>query len=193
MKEHIKIFAALGKMRISLLATVTMVAGYILARGGATWPLVFLTGGVFLLACGSSALNQVQERDIDRNMKRTMGRPLPTGRVSTRYALVTAVICLTVGSVVILASSNLTATALGALTVLWYNGVYTPLKRVTAFAAVPGGVVGAIPPVLGWVAGGGSPADPRILAVAVFFFMWQIPHFWLLLLSTAGDDYEKAG
>ena len=93
----------------------------------------------------------------------------------------------------ILASSNLTAMVLGLLTVFWYNGVYTPLKRVTAFAAVPGGLVGAIPPVIGWVGGGGSPLDPRILAVAVFLFMWQIPHFWLLLLFTAGEDYEKAG
>ncbi len=193
MKKHIGIFLELGKARISSLATVTMVAGYILAYGGVSWPLVLLTAGVFTLACGSSALNQLQERDIDRRMKRTMGRPLPSGTVTPRYAFVTAVICLAAGSLAILASSNFTATALGLLTVFWYNGIYTPLKRVTAFAAVAGGVVGAIPPVIGWVAGGGSPTDPRILALAVFFFMWQIPHFWLLLLFTAGDDYEKAG
>ncbi|MEE9270657.1 MAG: UbiA family prenyltransferase, partial [Candidatus Krumholzibacteria bacterium] len=70
---------------------------------------------------------------------------------------------------------------------------YTPLKRVTAFAAVPGGVVGAIPPVIGWVAGGGAVFEPRILAVAFFFFMWQVPHFWLLLLFAAGRDYEHVG
>jgi protoheme IX farnesyltransferase len=58
---------------------------------------------------------------------------------------------------------------------------------------VPGGLVGAIPPVIGWVSGGGSATDPRILAVAFFFFMWQVPHFWLLVLFTCGSDYEKAG
>jgi protoheme IX farnesyltransferase len=81
---------------------------------------------------------------------------------------------------------------LGIFTVLWYNGVYTPLKRVSAFAAIPGGVVGAVPPLIGWSAAGGDPSDPRILAVAFFFFMWQVPHFWLLLLRI-GDDYARAG
>ncbi|UCH84957.1 MAG: protoheme IX farnesyltransferase [Candidatus Latescibacterota bacterium] len=193
MRERIDIFLDLGKVRISSLATVTMVAGYILARGNVTWDLVVLTAGVFALACGSSALNQAQERDIDGKMRRTMGRPVPSGRVSVGSAIGFAAIFITAGSLMIFASSNWVAMALGLFTVFWYNGVYTPLKRVTAFAAVPGGLVGAVPPVIGWVAGGGSPTDPRILAVAVFLFMWQIPHFWLLLLFTAGDDYEKAG
>jgi protoheme IX farnesyltransferase len=193
MKPYIDIFLQLGKVRISSLATVTMVAGYILAHGNVSWVLVSLTAGVFLLACGSSGLNQIQEREIDGKMKRTMGRPLPAGAVSLPTAAAVVVICLVVGSLLILWSSNLLAMGLGLLAVFWYNGVYTPLKRVTAFAAVPGGVVGAIPPVLGWVAGGGSLMDPRILAVAVFFFMWQIPHFWLLMLFSAGDDYDRAG
>lgn len=193
MRRHIDILVQLGKVRISLLATATMVAGYVLAYGNVTWDLVFLTVGVFLLACGSSGLNQIQEREIDGKMERTMGRPIPARTVSLRYATVVVVACLTLGSLLILVNSSLLAMGLGWLTVLWYNGVYTPLKRVTAFAAVPGGVVGAIPPVLGWVAGGGSATDPRILAVAVFLFMWQIPHFWLLMLFSAGDDYERAG
>ena len=193
MKRYVDIFLQLGKVRISSLATVTMVAGYVLAHGSVTGALVVLTAGVFLLACGASGLNQIQERDIDARMKRTMGRPIPAGVVSPRAAAITAVLCLVAGSSLIWVSSNTLAMMLGLLTVFWYNGVYTPLKRVTAFAAVPGGVVGAIPPVLGWVAGGGSVADPRILAVAVFLFMWQIPHFWLLMLFSAGDDYDRAG
>jgi protoheme IX farnesyltransferase len=170
-----------------------MVAGYILARGGVSWELVPVTLGVFLLACGSSALNQIQERDIDGFMTRTQGRPLPSCRVSLSYAIGLSVVSIVLGSLAVLWGSNVNAMVLGLITVGWYNGVYTPLKRVTAFAAVPGGVVGAIPPVIGWAAAGGSVLDPRILAVAFFFFMWQVPHFWLLLLFSAGKDYEKAG
>ena len=66
---------------------------------------------------------------------------------------------------------------------IWYNGIYTPLKRKTAFAVVPGSVIGAIPPMVGYVAAGGSALDPQILAFAFFMFMWQIPHFWLLIMK----------
>jgi heme o synthase len=123
-------------------------------------------------------------------MKRTRRRPIPSGRISARGALAIAVALLAAGSALL--SFNTIAMLLGFVTVLWYNGVYTPLKRVSAFAAIPGGVVGAIPPVIGWVAGGGSATDPRILAVAFFFFVWQVPHFWLLLLRI-GDEYARAG
>jgi protoheme IX farnesyltransferase len=79
----------------------------------------------------------------------------------------------------------------GISTFVWYNLIYTPLKKVTAFAAVPGSMVGALPPLAGWVAGGGSLTDPRALALGFFFFMGQIPHFWLLLLKL-GKQYEMA-
>jgi protoheme IX farnesyltransferase len=193
MRRRAGILLEMGKVRISSLATITMIAGYILARGEVTWSLFVVTLGVFLLAFGSSGLNQVQERDVDAVMDRTRGRPLPSRRASLTYAVAVSVVCLVSGALVVLAGSNVAAMALGLAAAAWYNGVYTPLKRVTAFAAVPGGVVGAIPPVIGWVAGGGWVLDARILAVAFFFFMWQVPHFWLLLLFSCGEDYEKAG
>jgi protoheme IX farnesyltransferase len=76
--------------------------------------------------------------------------------------------------------------------VLLYNGFYTYLKRIWPFAAVPGAIIGALPPVIGWTAAGGSLGDPRILAVVFFFFIWQVPHFWILIF-VYGKDYEKAG
>jgi protoheme IX farnesyltransferase len=192
-EHHIGILLELAKARIALVATISMAAGYILAHGALTWTLLWVTVGVFLLAAGSSGLNHIQERDIDAAMDRTRGRPLPSRRVSLTYAVGVSTIWIVSGTLVVLAGSSPLAAALGLAAVGWYNGVYTPLKRVTAFAAVPGGVVGAIPPVIGWVAGGGSVLDPKIMAVSFFFFMWQVPHFWLLLLFSCGKDYERAG
>ena len=191
--EKGRTFLELGKARISLLATITMVAGYTLAEGGVTWTLLWVTIGVFLVASGASGFNQIQERDIDAMMERTRGRPLPSHRMSLTGAVAASVLAVVGGALIVLAGAGITAAVLGLVAVGWYNGVYTPLKRVTAFAAVPGGVVGAIPPVIGWVAGGGAVFDPRIASVAFFFFMWQVPHFWLLLLFSGGVDYEKAG
>jgi protoheme IX farnesyltransferase len=78
------------------------------------------------------------------------------------------------------------------LTLLSYNAIYTPLKKVTAFAVVPGSLVGALPPFIGWFAGGGELLNERIIWVALFFFIGQIPHFWLLLLMF-GKEYALAG
>jgi protoheme IX farnesyltransferase len=82
--------------------------------------------------------------------------------------------------------------AFGAFAVLWYNGLYTPLKQRTAFAAVPGALVGAVPPLMGWIAGRGDMTDPKLFVLAMLFFFWQIPHFWLLLLGDR-DEYAAAG
>jgi len=180
----------LAKVRIAVLATASAVTGYFLAARGVTAAIVPLVAGVFLLAGGAGAMNQVQEVDIAARMRRTERRPIPSGRMSRRAGLLAALALLGAGFAVL--SGNAAAVALGACTVIWYNGIYTPLKRISAFAAIPGGVVGALPPVIGWVMGGGVVTDPRIVAVAFFFFVWQVPHFWLLLLRI-GEDYTRAG
>jgi protoheme IX farnesyltransferase len=84
------------------------------------------------------------------------------------------------------------ATFLGLFNMFWYNAVYTPLKTKTAYVVLPGALTGAVPPMIGWVAAGGYLFDPSIISVAVFMFLWQIPHFWLLLLKY-GKEYENAG
>jgi protoheme IX farnesyltransferase len=190
MKRPVRIVIELSKVRIACLSTASAAMGFVLAHRGVSSEMIPALAGVFLLACGAGALNQAQEGDIDALMKRTAKRPVPTGRIRAREAVLIAIALLASGSALL--AANPVAMLLGFVTVLWYNGVYTPLKRVTAFAAIPGGVVGAIPPVIGWVAGGGSAMDPRILAVAFFFFVWQVPHFWLLLLRI-GDEYARAG
>ncbi len=192
MKHWVKIILELTKFRIALFAAFSTSAGFILAKQGLSSEMMTAVSGVFFLACGSCALNQYQERQRDRLMERTRGRPIPSQRLDPATALKIAFFLLFLGAFILLIGSNGIAFGLGVLALFWYNGLYTFLKRKTAFAVIPGALVGAIPPLLGWVHGGGRPFDPQILAVAFFFFIWQIPHFWLLLLNF-GRDYEKAG
>ncbi len=182
----------LTKFRISVSATLSAGAGFILARQEITPEITVPILGVLSLACGSCALNQYQERGLDKLMDRTKGRPLPSGRLSPGVCLLLSLILMFSGAATLLHGANLIAGGLGLFAIIWYNGVYTCLKRKTAFAAIPGAMVGGIPPLIGWVSGGGHFLDPEILAISFFFFMWQVPHFWLLLLNF-GKDYENAG
>jgi protoheme IX farnesyltransferase len=191
-KEWAILLLSLGKIRISLLVTFSTATGYLLAAQEVTLQMLVPAAAVFLLACGSCALNQFQERKIDAFMERTRNRPLPSGKLSPSSALFISLGLISAGSFTLLHGASLLAGILGLFAIFWYNGIYTYLKRKTAFAAIPGALIGAIPPALGWVSGGGSLLDPRIWAVVLFFFMWQVPHFWLLLLNF-GEDYEKAG
>lgn len=145
-----------------------------------------------MLACGSAALNHYQERNTDALMARTAGRPIPSGKISSINGILISLFFLASGSLILLFKSNLTALAIGLYTFAWYNAVYTPLKRMTPFAIIPGSLVGALPPVAGWAAAGADIADPKIIFVALFFFVWQIPHFWILLM-VYGKDYDRGG
>jgi protoheme IX farnesyltransferase len=184
-------YLVLCRLTISLFATCSALTGYLLAGSVPAVTIAFLAAGVFLLACGASALNQFQERDLDAMMERTRLRPLPAGTMTSAHVLVVSITLIFAG-LLLLGALGWTSVTFGSFAIVWYNGLYTRLKRTTAFAAVPGALVGALPPVMGWSAGGGNLADPRVFALAMLFFLWQIPHFWLLLLRNAAQ-YEKAG
>lgn len=190
--HRLKIFFDLIKLKITAAVSFTTAVGYLLAAEKIALDVFIPILGIFLLSSGSSALNELQERKIDGLMLRTQDRPLPANRIQTRTAIFIILILVLAGILVLYFGANPLATLLGVFALIWYNGVYTPLKRRTAFAAVPGAVIGAIPPMIGWVAGGGYIFDPQIILIASFFFVWQVPHFWLLLLMS-GDDYERAG
>ena len=96
------------------------------------------------------------------------------------------------GSAVLLACSGIEALFLGLFAALWYNGVYVYLKKISAFAAIPGALTGAVPPAIGWISGGGMFFSPALGALCLCFFIWQVPHSWLLYLEYGGE-YEKAG
>lgn len=191
-KSFFNTLLELSKVRITFAVALTTITGYVLASGHFDEGLILPTLGIFILACGSSALNHYQERDKDAQMERTKNRPIPSGRISATGALIFSTILVIAGSSLIYLGSGFLAMQLGILALIWYNAIYTPLKKRTAFAVVPGSVIGAIPPMVGWVAGGGQLEDPRALIIAFFFFIWQVPHFWLLLLKF-GKEYEKAG
>lgn len=183
--------AGLLKFRLSAAVTFSAVTGFLLFSRQAGPQLFFTAAGVFLLACGAAAMNQFSERKFDVLMDRTMRRPIPSDQVSPGTALVFATFLLISGSIVLLRAGT-TPMLLGVLTVFLYNVIYTSLKRVSWFAVIPGALVGAIPPVIGFTAAGGKSPDPVIVMFAVFMFLWQVPHFWLILIRYR-NDYHKAG
>lgn len=192
LKSILKIIFELGKVRISLPVALSALTGYVMFAGELNAQGWLLALGVFFMSCGSGALNHWQESDIDAQMPRTKNRPIPTGKISRNGALAVAVGFAAVGSVILILSNPVMALILSWATLFSYNLVYTPLKKVTAFAIIPGSMVGALPPLIGWAGAGGRLTSEVILVVALFFFIGQIPHFWLLLLMF-GDQYKLAG
>lgn len=187
-----KILFEVTKIRITILVAFTTTLGYILASKNLESFSLYPIAGIFFLACGAAALNHFQESKTDLLMDRTKNRPIPAGIMSPYSVLLIAAGFLILGSAVLLLKSNLITLGIGLLTFVWYNAVYTPLKKVFSLAIIPGSLVGALPPVAGWTAAGGSVFAPEILLLAAFFFVWQIPHFWILLL-VYGKDYDKGG
>lgn len=190
--KWISVIFEVAKIRITVLVAFTTALGYILASQSLTSFSLFPVAGIFLLACAAAALNHFQESKTDVLMDRTKNRPIPSGVVSSGTVLLISIVFLLFGSSLLLWKSNLLTLGIGLLTFFWYNAVYTPLKKVFSLAIIPGSLVGALPPIAGWVAAGGYVFDPKILLIGSFFFVWQIPHFWILLLIY-GKDYEKGG
>ncbi|HXL05568.1 MAG TPA: protoheme IX farnesyltransferase, partial [Gemmatimonadales bacterium] len=160
---------------------LTAAAGFYLGSGaGVDLGLLLRTLiGVALVAAGTNAFNQWRERDVDARMRRTCGRPLPSGRVTPRAAAAFAAVISVAGVAYLALGVNLLTAGLAALTLASYVLLYTPLKRTTTLNTLIGAVPGALPIVGGWTAAGGA-LGPAVAALFWILFLWQLPHFLAL-------------
>ncbi len=184
-------FKQLTKVGLSLSVVFSAVAGYLLAADTINYYTAFLLAlGGYLMVGASNAFNQIIEKDVDKLMKRTQNRPLPTGRYTTTTAMVIAV-SFTLLGLGILYTINEKSALFGAISIFLYTCAYTPLKGVTPLAVFVGAFPGAIPFMLGWVAATNQfGIEAGILFMIQFF--WQFPHFWAI--GWLGhDEYLKAG
>lgn len=185
--EFIATLSCLFRVRLAMLVATSALCGALLAGHGFN-PVALLTAlAVWFLAAGCSALNQLQEIDIDKRMSRTCLRPLPSGTLVPAQVLLLAIFVLASGLLLLL-PLGAWPMALGLFAVVWYNLVYTPLKRRTSWAVFPGAVCGALPPLIGYTALGGAVSDPLVVLLAGTLLIWQVPHFWLLAWSYRQDQ-----
>jgi protoheme IX farnesyltransferase len=147
--------------------------------------------GTGLTSWGALALNQWWEVARDALMRRTKRRPIPSGRIAPRQALVLALLAVAAGLSVLAISVNPLTAALGLLTVLLYILAYTPLKPQSPFCTLVGAICGGIPPIMGWAAATGR-IEIGGWILGATLFTWQIPHF-LALAWLYRDDYARGG
>jgi protoheme IX farnesyltransferase len=147
--------------------------------------------GTALAAGGTLALNQYLERDLDAVMHRTQGRPLPSGRLQPREALIFGLVTLLAGILYLGTSVNLLSGLVTGTTTLIYLAGYTPMKRFTWFCHMVGGVPGALPPVIGWAAARGSLGVEAFVLFGIML-LWQLPHS-LSIARIYQADYARAG
>jgi protoheme IX farnesyltransferase len=187
-------YLELTKARVAVLVLFTVAAGFWLGARG-TPDLAMLVHTVVatgLVAAGASALNQLLERHTDALMRRTEGRPLPSGRLQPVEVLAFG-LALTLGGLIYLAAvvRQPLAVLVAVFTVVSYVLLYTPLKRRTTLNTLVGAVPGALPPVIGWTAARGD-LGPEALALFLILFIWQVPHF-LAIAWIYREDYARAG
>jgi len=182
----------LTKFHLSFTVSLSCVFGYILAVGRLDLGLLYPFLAVLFLALGVSALNQIQEYKKDALMPRTKNRPLPSGKMSLAEAWTVSLGIIALSFVFAFLTHGFFGIILFFVVIIIYNLLYTNAKRHSIYAAVYGAVLGVIPPYYGWISTGESSLDIGFLALGLFFFVWQIPHFWLLNLKYY-KQYEEAG
>jgi protoheme IX farnesyltransferase len=192
-KGWIAVYADLFKARLTFLVLLTTLVGfYIGFRGPVDYVLMAHTVlATALVAAGASALNQLWEREYDAKMSRTRNRPLPSGRLQPQTVMMLGSGLALAGLLYLaLAVNNLTC-LLGAVSLVSYVFIYTPLKRVTWLNTAVGAIPGALPPLMGWTAARGH-LDAEGWALFAILAFWQLPHF-LAIAWMYRDEYARAG
>jgi heme o synthase len=192
-KSWLSVYADLTKARLTFLVVLTTLVGFYLGYRGPVNYLLMLHAvlGTALVASGASALNQLLEREYDAKMRRTRNRPLPSGRLQPTTVMVFGGVCACAGLLYLALAVNLTTAVIGAISILSYLLIYTPLKRVTWLNTAIGAVPGGLPALMGWTAARGELSREGWALFAILAF-WQLPHF-LAIAWMYREEYEKAG
>lgn len=176
------------RLPLSAMVALSALAGALASGLQIPWITLWaITWGIFLLSASCSVLNQVQERFTDALMRRTCRRPLACGDLTARTGMVIGVLLGSGGLAILFTATGTETALLGLFATGWYLLAYTPLKRISSLAVIAGTPCGALPPLLGWLAAGGDPFDPRPLTLVLLMILWQVPHYWLLALPERAE------
>lgn len=187
------VYADLVKARLTLLVLLTTLVGFYVGQHGPMDYLLMFHAlfGTALVASGAAALNQLLEREHDAKMRRTADRPLPAGRLQPVTVMLFGGVCALVGTIYLALLVNPLTSVLGAVSLVSYLFIYTPLKRLTWLNTAVGAVPGALPPLMGWAAARGELGGGGWALFAILAF-WQMPHFFAIAWIYK-DEYAKAG
>ena len=190
--SKLQAYFELTKPSITFLILVSTALGYFLGGGGIFNHYHFMLTllGSCLVSSGSGVLNHYAELESDRLMHRTRYRPLPTGVILEKQAIIFGLFLILLGVLILYLFINSLTAFLALLTAVMYLFIYTPLKKITWLNTSIGAVPGAMPPLGGWVAATGR-LDPEAWILFAILFLWQHPHFYAIALMFK-DDYEKA-
>lgn len=180
------------KIRLSLLVVFSASMAYLWAsnRNVDTLTIWLLSVGGFLITGCANVFNQVIEKNSDKLMKRTLKRPLPDERMNVTEAVLLGIV-FGISGLLVLSKINLFSAILGAIAMVLYALVYTPLKKISSLTVIPGAIAGSLPVVIGYVAATGE-INRQAGLLFLIQFIWQFPHTWSIawLLN---DEYNKAG
>jgi heme o synthase len=192
-KSWTAVFTDLVKARLTTLVLLTTLVGFYIGwRGPMNFALMFNTlAATALVAAGASALNQLLEREYDAKMRRTQNRPLPSGRLQPTTVAIFGGATSVTGLIYLALAVNSLTSVLGAVTLISYLFIYTPLKRLTWLNTMVGAIPGALPPLMGWTAARNELTGEGWTLFAILAF-WQLPHF-LAIAWMYRDEYAKAG
>ncbi len=192
--QKIKDYQLLTKLNLSLLVVTSSVVGYLIVPSIAfsfSNTLYLFLGGI-LVTFAANASNELLERDTDLLMKRTKDRPLPAERMSNTEAIVFIVLALVIGLSILLIKFNLLTAILSLVSYASYVFMYTPLKKISPISVFVGAIPGALPCLIGWVAGTNTIWSVAAWTLFAIQFIWQFPHFWAIAW-VAHEDYTAAG
>lgn len=191
--SRVKDYFMMMKFTLTFMVVFSCVVAYLLVPGvefDLIKVLLLFAGGI-LVSGSANIINQILEKDTDKLMARTAPRPLPAGRLGVSEAAVVAVVTGLAGTLILGFAFNWLSAVVSLVSLVLYGFVYTPWKKWNSLAVLVGAVPGALPPLIGWVAGAGAFSEGGWALFAIQF-LWQFPHFWAIAW-VAHTDYTRAG